>query len=445
MSLSRITTFTASTVDALELNNEFDNIVRKFGNLTVGDTDLGASTPNPYAVASTATAISTQMAAATAAGKYLYLEDDNYEMPEFTIPDGTRLKGAGMDRTRVSPSTGTYTNTWIDFGLGASDEGRDIVIEDIEFFGGLSTLPTALPMIKLNTSASGSSRRIIFNRCRITAVNLTNYIIRPDNDDSELIFIDCEFSNLGSGLLCLMGAKSKLIFIRCRFDNFDTGIVQSVMTLTDLVSYLIYRDCYFNLVNVYTSTYYDSILCPVIYKGCHFNLNNISGLTAVLNLEGDGWPKVLVDNTAQIDGSPGCYWATLDGGPTTLHHNTSYGDAWQSATNYPFNLEGRAAGPYSDQFSYSDIMNYHIDSGVQAVTQDVTTVGEQRWLLPDVGKTIRPGEMNNAGSPLTLGDVYLSIEPSTTNSNKLVLRKVDGRTVVGSALTLMTGATTLTS
>jgi len=446
VTLARVHTFTGVTLDTADLNAEFDNIVNYFGNITAGDTDLAVSTPYPYVVASTGTPIDQQIAAAVAAGKYLYLPEGDYTLDATVLPNGTRIVGAGPELVNIVVSdSGSST---YHMRIGYTDTAEDIHIEGVRF-----SMPTLLSTNRrlFDIGSCDHIRRVTFKNVQMVSSDTSSrwfVTCTSVTNDATLLFEDCIFD----GFINAVGLvnQTNAIFRRCKFISNQTGI-QHGTAYSDEEGLVVVEDCYFEIGKPYSSgTHLDDVNSRAIYTGNYYYITDGTNLTALLRLaHGGSGPKLIRDNYCYNEetSSANCYWYIIDTDNAVMMFNCNEGDTLQSITNRQGQITGLSGAYADDEEQIYVLNNFNLSAKDQVFTYASVTANLQRPQAAHYSKQF-PVNQGDMGTPMSWDDLTFSIEEYTTGSNvnKLVIRRIDEsayQSEIGKVVVVMSGTTAI--
>lgn len=230
MALSRIKTWTTSEdLDAADLNAEFDNIVNKFGYLTVADFNTSSMVEAiDYYLAGTNN-LETVVAAAKAVDKHLYLPESSspYTADKFNLPDNFIIQGAGIDKTIIAPSDSQPDATFLTIG-GGSYNGRNIHIKDLTIQSD-SGDPANLILISILHATATVERNIKFTNVKFVNQSTgTTYCVQSLNGSAnvprdQISFRNCTFVDATYGVR-FTDAPVRVEIKNCYFENTDYGV-----------------------------------------------------------------------------------------------------------------------------------------------------------------------------------------------------------------------------
>lgn len=444
MSLTPIHTFVdgenLSTLGTL-LNAEFDNIYHYFGNLTNGDLDVSSTRPYPYVIASTGTPINDQVAAAIAAGKYLYLPAGSYTIEPFNMPAGTRIVGAGAEHVSILIDNSVASSSIIT--IGASSDPYDILIKGVT----ISAPTGSVAAIRFFNILMGvPARNIRFEDCIFNTVPATGrvYVYTSGiGTASDIVFERCEFQQ--NAQVAVITNSSYVTFDRCRFINNTLGIVHSTTSYSSTEGMITVTRCYYEIVSDLTGeAYLDRIRARAVYENNMFRITDGTGLTAVIlfSHEGDG-AKIFEGNSAvRGEDAADMYWVHGNANHVVFDFNRFDGADWNT-NNLPFLVDDTSASTSDPNTMYSRNLNFNIFTKDQVI--DAVTALNRRVPFPHVDKHYHPYAGYDRATMLTMGDLMFSIDEylTGTNTNKLTVYRFDdaSQQIIDSAQVEMDGTT----
>lgn len=441
MSLSRIHTFTNTTLEADDVNAEFDNIIYRFGNLTAGDLDLGIQNPHDYIVGTDASRLNEQIEDAAAAGKYLFLPAGIYSIDPMTLPAGTRIIGAGKNLVNISATNITTSTYWI--RCGYTEDAYDILFKDLTLSAAISG---GTNLILFLVASVATARNIMFDNVKMQSFAITGRaFVGVTVTDASLTFQDCDFEGYIHGFA--VHPNTQLSIKRCRFINTLDGIVHSTNGTNGLTEV---RDCYFQLDNTYTGeTYYHQVKAHSLFSGNYYQINDGTYLTAVYGINGTNDCLTVIEFEQAIIydiGASPSYWHEIDQGNVTVQFCCNEGPHW-NLTRDVTSILAKSSGADDLRTRYGHLLNIDGTGRRHTVYTPVTTAAERRELLPYFTKSGSRNYLDDRGQALFLGDVYLAIDTASSGAgaHQLTLTRISESNQIDTAeaFVLMDGTTSL--